>query len=611
MGHFYIPYLEIFMRNLGLQILRAAQDYGQATAMRHKRDDQWTQYTYLQMATAIEEFAAGLVAHGIKRGDRVGIFSPNMPEWLIADYAALSIGAITVPLYATTAAEQVVGITNNSGMRLMLVGTEAEYTVVRDVWQQCVNLENLVIMDERFQTDDNRVLSFSDLLNKEPSEDIIQDIKQRRMDMNPDDLATIIYTSGTTGEPKGVQLSHNNFVNQHTTLESRFDVNSSDTSLCFLPLSHVYERSWSIYVFLAGATNTILSDPKQVIDTLSDVRPTVMVSAPRLYDKIHAAIISKVETAPALRQKIFHWALGVGQDYWLAHYSGATISGGLKMRYKLADKLVLTKIRNLMGGPKNFLSSGGAALDRSVEDFFLKIGLLICQGYGLTETAPMLTCNSPGDFKFGTVGKPIDGVEIQIAETGEIQVKGPNVTSGYFGKPEATAESFSDGWFRTGDIGHVDEDGFLLITDRIKDLIITAGGKNIAPQRIETLVGKDHYIDQLAVMGDKQKFISAIIVPAFDNLGEFALARKLPFKNHDELIKLPEVVELYTRRIRQHSENLAPFEKIKKFTLVARQFSQQAGEITPTLKIRRKVVAQKYQELIERMYSRDGSSQNQ
>jgi long-chain acyl-CoA synthetase len=598
------------MRNIGLQILTTAQNHGQAIAMRHQHHGKWSQYTYLEMATAIEEFAAGLVAQGIRRGDRVGIFSPNMPEWLIADYAILSIGAITVPLYATNTSEQVTGIANNSGMKLLLVGSEAEYPVAREVLSSCPGIENLVIMDEAFQPEESGVLAFSELLEKNPAEAVTADIKQRRTDMDPDDLATIIYTSGTTGEPKGVQLTHNNFVNQHTTLDSRFEVNSTDTSLCFLPLSHVYERSWSIYVFLAGATNTILSDPKQVIETLSVVRPTVMVSAPRLYDKVHAAIISKVETAPPLRSKLFHWALGVGEQYWLAQYAGDEISGGLKFRYALADKLVLTKIRNLMGGPKNFLSSGGAALDRSVEDFFLKIGLLICQGYGLTETAPMLTCNSPGDFKFGTVGKPIDGVEVRIAETGEIQVKGPNVTSGYFGKPEATAESFTEGWFRTGDIGHLDEDGFLLITDRIKDLIITAGGKNIAPQRIETLVGKDHYIDQLAVMGNKQKFISAIIVPAFDNLKEFASERKLPFRNDEELIKLPEVVELYTKRIRKHSVNLAPFEKIKKFTLVARQFSQQAGEITPTLKVRRKVVAQKYQQMIDRMYSRNGSESN-
>jgi long-chain acyl-CoA synthetase len=596
------------LKNIGLQILAAAKTHGTKTALRYKIGNQWRQYTYQEMAAAIEQFAAGLVQQGIKPGDRVGIFSPNMPEWLIADYAILSIRAITVPIYATSTAEQLAVIAGNSGMRLLLVGTEAEYPIACDAQIQCPAMENLIIMDEAFKPKDSKIKLFADFLQAAPGETTAMDIKNRHQAMDPDDLATIIYTSGTTGQPKGVQLSHANFVNQHTTLDTRFEVDSNDISLCFLPLSHVYERSWSIYVLLSGATNTILRDPKQVIEALSEVRPTVMVSAPRLYDKIHAAILAKAELAPPLRKKIFHWALGVGEEYWTKQYGGREISGGLKTRYKIADKLVLTKIRDVVGGPKNFLSSGGAALDRSVEDFFLKVGLLICQGYGLTETAPMLTCNSPGDFKFGTVGKPVDGVEIRIADTGEIQAKGPNVTSGYFGMPEANAEVFTEGWFRTGDIGRIDEDGFLLITDRMKDLIITAGGKNIAPQRIETMVGKDHFIDQLAVIGDKQKFISAIIVPAFENLAEFAKQRKLPFRNHEELIKLPEVVELYTSRIREHSNSLAPFEKIKRFTLVAKQFSQQAGEITPTLKVKRKVVAEKYRQLIERMYSGEGSN---
>jgi long-chain acyl-CoA synthetase len=595
------------LRNIALEILTAAKSHGSKTALSHKQGDVWRVYTYEQMAAAVEQLAAGLVEQGIKPGDRVGIFAPNMPEWLIADNAILSIRAITVPIYATNTADQVASIANDSGMRLLLVGTEAEYSTAREAMNQCPAMENLVVMDSGFQPDEPHVLFFNDLLLQDPAESTTTDIEERRQSMASSDLATIIYTSGTTGQPKGVQLTHANFVNQHSTLDARFVVGAGDNSLCFLPLSHVYERSWSMYVLLRGATNTILSDPKQVIETLAEVRPTVMVSAPRLYDKIHAAIIAKADSAPPLRRKIFHWALSVGHEYWSKHYGGQAHDKGLQWRYKLADKLVLTKIRDVVGGPKNFLSSGGAALDRSVEDFFLKTGLLICQGYGLTETAPMLTCNSPGDFKFGTVGKPIDGVEIRIADTGEIQVKGPNVTSGYFGRPEANAEVFTEGWFRTGDIGHIDEDGFLLITDRIKDLIITSGGKNVAPQRIETLVGKDFYIDQLAVVGDKQKFISAIIVPAFENLAEFAKQRKLPFKNHEDLIKLPEVVELYTKRIREHSGSLAPFEKIKRFTLVARQFSQQAGEITPTLKVKRKVISEKYNQLIERMYSGENS----
>lgn len=592
------------MRNLGLEILNAAAGHGQAIALRHQRDQQWRQFTYQEMAQAIEQVAAGLVERGIRPGDRVGIFSPNQPEWIIADYAIMSIRAVTVPLYATNTPEQVTAIVNNSGMRLLLVGAAPEYAVACQVRDQCPGLERLVIMDDRFRPDDAMAQSFSDLL-KPPSAETQAEVAHRRQATAADDLATLIYTSGTTGEPKGVQLSHGNFSNQHTTLDDRFDVDAKDISLCFLPLSHVYERTWSAYVLLRGACNTILSDPKQVVVTLSEVRPTVMVSAPRLYEKVHAAIMARAEASPPLRRRLFNWAVNVGGEYWPIVYGGQTPGRGLNLRYRLADKLVLTKIRNVIGGPKNFLSSGGAPLDKNVEEFFLKVGLLVCQGYGLTETAPMLTCNAPGDFRFGTVGKPVNDVQIRIDETGEIQVKGPNVTSGYFGLPEATAEAFTEGWFRTGDIGHLDEDGFLVITDRLKDLIVTSGGKNVAPQRIEALVGKDHYIDQLAVVGDKRKFITAIIVPAFESLRAFAAKRKLSFKDNEDLIRLPEVVELYTQRIAEQSTNLASFEKIKRFTLVAKQFSQQAGEITPTLKVRRSVISRTYRDLIERMYSRD------
>ena len=263
---------------------------------------------------------------------------------------------------------------------------------------------------------------------------------------------------------------------------------------------------------------------------------------------------------------------------------------------------MLRKVRTLVGGPKNFLSSGGAALAQEVEEFFMSLGLLVCQGYGLTETAPMLTCNAPGAFKFGTVGQPIDGVEVRIADSGEIEVRGPNVFDGYWGKPETSAVALAGGWFHTGDIGHLDADGYLVITDRIKDLIITSGGKNVAPQRIEALVGCDHYIDQLAVVGDKRKFIGAIVVPSFESLMEFAADRKLKFRDNEDLIRLPEVVQLYRDRIKARGASLAPWEKIKRFTLVAREFSQQAGEITPTLKVRRKVITEKYRELIDRMY---------
>ena len=590
------------MKNLALDILEKARLHDSAVAMAYKDGGKWTETTYRDMADRIETLAAALVSAGIEAGDRVGIFSPNMPRWMIADFAIMSIRAVTVPIYATSTASQAAEIINDSGLKVIFCGTAPEYASIIEALPDCPSLERIVAMDDGQILVDDRSVHMGDWLAAPIEPAVADEIALRRAASASDQLATIIYTSGTTGTPKGVMLNHDNFLNQFTTLESRFDIGPGDVSLCFLPLSHVYERSWSAYLFLRGVRNTILRNPAHVVNALSEARPNLMVSAPRLYEKINAAIIAKAEAAPPVRRKIFEWALGVGGRYWNRRAYGRRVDPLLKLQYAAADKIVLHKLRDVVGGPKKCLSSGGAPLAKDVEEFFLKIGLLICQGYGLTETAPMISCNAPGAFKLGTVGRPIDDVEIRIADSGEIEVRGPNVTSGYFNNPEATAEAFNDGWFRTGDIGHLDADGFLAITDRIKDLIVTSGGKNVAPQRVEAEVGKDHFIEQLAVIGDKRQFISAIVVPAFETLKEFAKTHKLPHKDLDELITLPEVVELYRKRIREQSRHLASFETIKRFTLVAKAFSMQAGEITPTLKVRRKVIAEKYKALIEGMY---------
>jgi len=596
------------MRNIALHILESCDRHSPRVAMRHKSGDDWASLTYGEMAKRIDRLAASLVDLGVAPGDRVGIYSTNRPEWLLADYAVMSISGVTVPIYATSTAEQLAAIVVDAGLRILFTGSEVEYAAACDAFESCPTLELVIAIDPLPENAPVPSRWFEDLFTGEPEQIITNEVVRRRQGAALTDLATIIYTSGTTGEPKGVMLSHANFVNQLSSVDSRFDIDETDRSLCFLPLSHVYERTWSAFVFCKGSSNSILSNPRQVVAALAEVRPTMMVSAPRLYEKAHSAILARVAHSPRWRQRLFDWALASGEVYWSRRRADRRPGIWCSLRYRLADGLALRKIRNAMGGPKKCLSSGGAPLNQDVEEFFLKIGLLISQGYGLTETAPMLTCNNPGDYRLGTVGKPVDDVEIRIADSGEIEVRGPNVTSGYYRNPAATSEAFNADWFRTGDIGHLDEDGFLVITDRIKDLIITAGGKNVAPQRIESLVGKDYYIDQMAVVGDKRKFISAIVVPAFEALSEFAAEKKLQFSNHEELIKLPEVMELYTRRIKEQSQSLAPFEKIKRFTLVAKQFSMQTGEITPTLKVRRQVIMQKYRDLIERMYPKEASA---
>jgi long-chain acyl-CoA synthetase len=461
-------------------------------------------------------------------------------------------------------------------------------------------LPKRIVVVEGALPDPDRDLRFAELIEQGRAADGAE-AELRAASASADDLATIIYTSGTTGEPKGVMLAHDNFVNQFEHLDEHFTVEPSDRSLCFLPLSHVYERAWSFYVLFKGAANSYVTNPREVADYLAEVKPTVMVAVPRLYEKVHSMVHSKVEDAPPLRRRLFHWAVRTGSEYQYA-IRGEGAGRGLKFRHFFADRLVLSKIRKAMGGKKNVLSAGGAPLARNVEEFFLAAGMLICQGYGLTETAPMLTCNKPHEFRFGTVGKPIRGVEIGIDENGEILARGPNVMRGYFRNEEATAEAIVDGWFRTGDIGHYDDEGFLVITDRIKDIIVTSGGKNVAPQRIELVVGQDPYVEQLAVVGDRRKFLGALVVPSFEALADWAGRQRLRFKDHGDLIKLPEVISFMDERVRERCGQLAPFERIKRVTLLPRPFSMEKGEMTPTLKVRRKAIADAYHDLIDRMF---------
>ncbi len=418
-----------------------------------------------------------------------------------------------------------------------------------------------------------------------------------------DDIATIIYTSGTTGEPKGVILSYRNLVVQFEALDRFFSVTDKDRSLCFLPLSHSYERAWTFYVLSRGAQNFYLEDPKRILEAMQQVRPTCMVSVPRLYEKIYSTVRHKVGQGKPTKRKMFHWAVDVGKRYAYAKKAGTRVGPALAAQHAIADKLVLQKLRDIVGGPKNFFSAGGAALSKEIEEFFFAAGLLVCQGYGLTETAPMLTCNRPGDFKFGTVGKVIPHCELKIAADGEILARGPNVTRGYFNRPQDTIDMFEDGWFKTGDIGSFDEDGYVRITDRKKDLIITSGGKNIAPSRIESIIGQDYYIEQVAAIGDGRHHLSALVVPHFEALEQWAKERGITYDSMVAMVKDRRIVAFIAERIEARQAELAQHERVKKFTLLHERFSQMGGELTPTLKNIRSAIAEKYAHLIDAMYA--------
>ncbi|MDJ0665519.1 MAG: long-chain fatty acid--CoA ligase [Acidimicrobiia bacterium] len=575
-------------------------EHGDRPAVFWRIGASWHSLTYTQMLEQVEGVASGLLGLGLQHGDRVALFSQNRPEWAIADFATLSVGAVTVPIYATNTADQVAYILNQSGSRLVFVGEDDQAATVASIRDRCPQLEYVVVLAGKGDPDR---LMFAELRQEGRSAERAAELRARRNALRSDDLASIIYTSGTTGEPKGVMLSHTNFAHQLAAIDEFFDVGPDDRSLCFLPLSHVYERTWSYYVFSRGARNYYLSNPRAVVDYLPEVRPTAMVSVPRLYEKVYAGVMSRAESASRLRRRLFDWALDVGGRYARTLEAGETPALGLRLSHRVADRLVLSKIREVVGGPKNFFSAGGAPLSATIEEFFLAAGLLVCQGYGLTETSPMVTCNSPGKYRFGTVGHPVPGCEIRIADDGEVLVRGANVMQGYYDNPEATAAVLRDGWLHTGDVGHIDEDGFLAITDRLKDIIITSGGKNIAPQRIETAIGRDHFIEQIAAIGDRRKFVSALVVPAFDVLEGWANENGIEYGSRRELVAHPEVIALYRRRIDLQSTDLAGFESVKAFTLLEREFSQDGSEITPTQKIRRRIVEKSFAAEIEAMYA--------
>ncbi len=581
---------------------RSAQAYKDAAAMRYKQQDQWQTRSYAEMGSEIRTAARALLALNVQPGDRIGIFSQNRPEWTFADLGALTVRGIVVPIYATNTAQQAAYIINETEMTILFVDNQENYDKVQLLRDQFPNLHKIIVFNSAVQIDETDSQLFDAFLQTGYSSEQNDRLAACLTEAQPEDLATIIYTSGTTGEPKGAMLTHANLYHQFVALDSEFQVGPGDRSLCFLPLSHVYERVWSYYVYRVGAENIYLLNPKAVIETMQEVKPTVMVSVPRLYEKIYAAVHNDLEKGSTLKKTLFHWAIDVGTTYQYRLRGTNRIGIVLALKHRLADKLVLSKVRQAVGGPKNFFSAGGAPLAQAIEEFFFATGLLVCQGYGLTECSPMVSFNTPNAFKFGTVGKLIPNCDVKIDDEGEILVKSPSVTQGYYKKVEETAVSFKNGWFRTGDIGEFDNDGFLRITDRIKNLIITSGGKNIAPQRIETVVSKDHFIEQFMAIGDRRKYISALIVPNFAALAEFAESERIPFASMDELVQHPQITAFYQARIDMHSAELAEYERIKKFVLLSAPFVQETGELTPTQKIKRNVVAENYKALIDAMY---------
>jgi len=585
-------------RELNERILK----YGDRTAMRYRHDGHWRELSWTDLGRQIRMAAQGLLALGVREGERVGIFSSNRPEWTIADYAILSLRAVSVPFYATSTAKQVQYIVDEAEVGVIFAGGQGPYDTLCNL-APSAKAKRIIVFDDgvdlRGRAD---AVRFRDFLESGRSAGGDDELDQRLAAASPEDLATLIYTSGTTGEPKGVILHHRTFQHCFEGHVKRLEVSDRDVSLCFLPLSHIFERAWTHFALNQGMVVAYCDDTARIVECLQEVRPTIMCAVPRFYEKIYATIFEKLEGATASKRRLFHWAIGTGWQVFLLRNGRRPIPPLLKFRHRIAEAVVLKKLRGIVGGRIRFFPCAGAPLSQKIEEFFHAAGIPIAYGYGLTETCATVTCHESFHARPGTVGKPIPGVEVRIAQDGEILVRGETVTKGYYRKPEATAEAFTaDGWFRTGDAGVLD-DGYLTITDRIKDLMKTSGGKYIAPQLIETLIGNDYYVEQVSVVGDQRQYVTALIVPSFTALEEYARKKGIPFASREELIRHPEVIRLYEERIRENTLDLAPYEMVRKFTLLPRPFTQEAGEMTPTMKLKRKVINQHYGDLIETMY---------
>jgi len=572
--------------------------------LKYKIDNNYVDYSYKQLYDETESLALGLISLGVKRFDKVAIIGENRPEWVFSDMAILGLGAIDVPLYPILTSESIEYILNNSDSVGIIVSTQFQLNKILKIKDKCRKLKFIIIMNDA-EINDKDVYTFKQVqqkgkIYKNENPNLFE---QSLSIANEEDLCTIIYTSGTTGEPKGVMLTHKNIISNVYGAHEIFDFNETDVFLSFLPLCHIFERMAGYYTALSGGCTIAYAEGiEKIAQNMVEIKPTIMTAVPRLFERMYSRIKKNVESQPEKKQKIFNWAIEVGKLYAEKKRANEIIPISLLLKHKLADTLVFKKLRERTGGRIRFIVSGGAALSRELGLFFEAVGLLIIEGYGLTESSPVIAANRVNDYKYGTVGKPLPGVEIKIAKDGEILASGPNIMKGYYNNKKETDETIKDGWLHTGDIGVFDAEGFLIITDRKKHLFKTSTGKYIAPTPIENMFLASKYIDQFVLIGDRRMFITALIVPDFEALKEYADANRISYKNEKELTDMKQIYELLEKELAVFQKKLAAYEKVRKFTILDKPFSIETGEITPSLKVKRKVIEERYSDLIEEMY---------
>ena len=566
----------------------------------------------------VAALAEGLERLGVERGDRIAILSENRLEWALTDYAVLGLGAVGVPIYPTLLEPDIEYILRDSGASGVVVSSGAQVKKVLKVLPRLPDLRFIISMDPvRFSgshaQDWHRVVKDSLISSSDP----VPAFRQKSSEIRPEDVATLLYTSGTTGEPKGVVLTHANIISNVRACRSLFAFGPEDIGFSFLPLSHIFERMLDYFYFSRGVSIAYVESPEAMAHNLLDVRPTVMAVVPRVLEKIHERVMEAVRQAPAVRRMIFHWTVKVSRRRLPYVFDGRVPPLFLRLQHAVADRLIGSKVRERMGGRLRVMISGSAPLRPELAEFFHAMGLPVYEGYGLTETSPVISVNYPGHVKLGTVGPVIPGVEVKLDEERvdeegcagrEILVRGPNVTSGYYKRDEDNRQAFQEGWFATGDLGAIDSEGFLSITGRKKNLFKTSGGKYVSPEKLEGLFQGHPYVAQILVVGDARRYVSALIVPGFERLEVFARDRGLRCATRTELVAHPEILKFMTQQVEEATQWLAPHERIRRITLLPKEFAIDAGELTPTLKIRRGAVEERYHDLIEAMYQRDAGA---
>jgi long-chain acyl-CoA synthetase len=582
----------------------AIAEFNRPDALQVKSGGAYRPISHTTVALRVRHVARGLQAVGVRRADRVAILSENRPEWAIADFASLTSGLTDVPIYPTLPADQIAYMLKDSGSVAIFVSNSVQAAKIKEIRGRLPALKTVIGFEEMPGLIDISLAELEKRGEQGESDASTERYKSDALSVKPDDIATIIYTSGTTGEPKGVMLSHDNIYSNVAASKVAIPFGGSDVALSFLPLSHIFERMGGHYMMWATGSSIAYAESFDTVPmNLQEVKPTLVLSVPRLYEKMYARVLETALSGSFVKKRIFFWGRDVAERWANQKLAGRKPAGLLAVQYSIAQKLVFSKLKARTGGRLRYFVSGGAPLSPEINKFFYAAGLEILEGYGLTETSPVIAVNTPANFRIGTVGKPIDGVEVKIADDGEVLTRGPHVMKGYYNKPEATREAIDQqGWFHTGDIGEI-RDGFLAITDRKKDIIVTAGGKNIAPQPLENKVKTNKYVAQAVMLGDKRKFPSMLIVPNFDQLEKWAMKHNIIWTDRAQLLRMPTIHAKIEKEVNKELADAAHFEVPKKIGLLEHDFSIERGELTPTQKVKRRAIDKNYKQLIDSLYA--------